>query len=107
MEEGSLRLPDNMRMIIDSVFRVTRVTVKVLFLVRGLQKCRGWNLYIEVARVLALNHDHLSWHTAHPVQSEYRPMCGPRRGRYFGSVGRVVFNWAYLHANKDDYERRI
>ena len=76
---------------------------KALFLLKGLHKYRRWNMCIEVARVLLLNHEHLLWHTASPGWSE----CWPTRELYVGRVGRVVFNWAHLHANKDDYERRI
>ena len=73
---------------------------EALFLVRGLRKDRRWNLCIVVTRVFALNCEHLSWRATSPGRSE----CWPTRELHFGRVGRVVFNWAHLRANEDDYE---
>lgn len=53
-------------------FHVTdqRSLQEVLFLVRGPHKYWRWNLCIEVARVLALNREHM-WRAASPGRPEY------------------------------------
>jgi hypothetical protein len=44
--------------------------------------------------------EHVSWYAGWPESL-------PRRGLHLSRVERVVFNWAYLLANEDYYERRI
>ena len=92
-------------MTIISTFHLTDQSSRqeVLFLVRGIHKYCRWNLCIEVARVLAMNRDHVLWRAASHGRSE----CWHTRELHFGRVGRVVINWAHLRANEDDYECRI
>lgn len=90
---------------IDSTFQAFIVQISLqeaLFFVRNLRKHCRWNLCIKVARVLALNREHLS---RHAIPGWYE--CWPTRELDFGRLGQVVFNWAYLHANQQDYERRV
>ena len=49
-----------------------------------------------------MDREHVSGHVAIPGQSD----CWPGRELHSSRrVGRVVFNWAHLHADEDDYER--
>ena len=81
-------------------------TLQALFLIRGLDKHRrrrGRNLRVGVARILATNRVHVAWNAASPGRSK----SWPTRELHAGRVGRVVFNWALLQADEDDYKRRI
>jgi hypothetical protein len=82
---------------------IDQQTLQAFFLIRSLDKHRGRNLRVGVTRILATNRVHVSWNAASPSRSESRPT----RELHAGRVGRVVFNWALLHADEDDYERRI
>ena len=79
------------------------IHLQALFFIRSLYKHRGRNLGIGVAGVVATNRVHVSWHVTSPRRSE----CWSTRELHAGRVGRVVFDWAFLHADENNYKRRI
>ena len=82
---------------------IDQQTLQALFFIRSLDKHRGRNLRVGVARILATNCVHVAWNAASLGLSK----SWSTRELHAGGVGRVVFNWALLHADEDDYERRI